>query len=232
MFQIGVGLNYPDNYLLQSLSICYKASSKHLLFQSRPFKGWFLVLKPLVRYRGDAAFLIGVRPGNPCATCILSATPVALYYIWKLLGRWSKLILMTIVSRFAVSRLFAQKTVNFTIVVELQTREIREVYRNGGGRKFVGVEVGAWRTNIDKDKWHSLQPHHYTTSINRAAESSSDCSWVAMQKRQTEPALDRHLTRLPDWIQPCKATNQRGLKLDNLQLNDSLLRSFHCTIHF
>ena len=50
---------------------------------------------------------------------------------------------MTIVCRFAVSRLIAQKTVNFTIVVELQTREIREVYRNGGGRKFVGVEVGA-----------------------------------------------------------------------------------------
>lgn len=179
----------------------------------------------------DTAFLIGVWPGNPCATCISSATPVALYYIWKPLGRRSKLILMTIVCRFAVSRLFAQKTQTLAIVVSCRHVKF------GGLPKWRGRKVcGRWgrsmRTNIDKDERHSLQPHHYTTSINRAAKSSSDCSWVAMQKRQTEPAPDRHLTRLPDWIQPCKATNQRGLKLDNLQLNDSLLRSSHYTIHF
>jgi hypothetical protein len=72
----------------------------------------------------DTAFLIGVWPGNPCATCISSATPVALYYIWKPLCRSSKSISMTIVSRFAVSRLFAQKNANSLNCRELQTREI------------------------------------------------------------------------------------------------------------
>ena len=161
-----------------------------------------------------------------------SATPVALNYTWKPLGRSSKLILMTIVCKFAISRLCAQKNVN-----SINCREFCRHVKFRGLPKWRGRKVcGRWGWSITNKYRQRRVTFSSASSLHDKHQSCrKEFVWLLLSSNAKEADGTRpwppphETTRLNIAVQGNESTRLEAWQPPTQRL---LTSSSHYTIHF